>query len=155
MLQASRDDDDVPTALHSHVIDGGDDGRDASADRLGGKKFSGAFQAYMSGVLPRSVAEERRGWMRWWDVPYVRGRVYARFGKETTDALLRIERDGHEFNDVAAESGIGRVQLLRYCGRVRKLLNAYYSYGVSHQKIRLARHIRDDTRSDWHSDDNE
>ena len=140
-------------ALHSQVIDGGDGERDATADRLGGKRYSGAFLAYMSGVLPRSVAEERRGWMRWWEVPYVLGRVYARFGKEATDAIVRVERDNVELNVVAAESGIGRVQLLRYCGRVRKLTSAYYGYGVSHQKIRAARHIRDDTRSDWHEGD--
>lgn len=144
---------DVPLALHSHVIDGADGERDATADRLGGKRFSGAFMAYMSGVLPRSVAEERWGRLHWSEIPYVRGRMYARFGKETVDAVLRIERDGVSLDEVAVASGLGRVKLCRDISRMRKLTGAYYRHGVSQQKIRHAKRIRDDTRSDWHEGD--
>lgn len=146
---------DVPLALHSHGIDGADGERDATADRLGGKRFSGAFMAYMNGVLPRSVAEERWGRLHWSEVPYVLGRMYARFGKETVDAVLRIERDGAPFDEVAAASGLGRVKLCRDISRLRKLAGAFYHYGVAQQKIRMARHIRDDTRSDWRARDDE
>ena len=134
---------DIPVALHSHVIDGGDGERDTTADRLGGKKFSGAFQAYMSGVLPHMVAEEKHGWMRWWEVSYVMGRLYARFGKDVVDAVLRIERDDVDLAVVAIESGFGRVKLCRDISRVRKLSQSYFHFGVTHQKIRLAKHVRD------------
>lgn len=144
---------DVPLALHSQVIDGADGERDATADRLGGKRYSGAFLAYMGAVLPRSVAEERWGRQHWSEVPYVLGRMYARFGKETVDAVVRIERDGADLDEVAAVSGLGRVKLCRDISRMRKLNGAYYRHGISHQKIRVAKSVRDDTRSDWHEGD--
>lgn len=68
-----------------------------------GPDWAPEFARYMSPILPRIVAEERRIWLRWWDNEYVRGRLMKRLGANTVLAALACLRDGGDANDVASE----------------------------------------------------
>jgi hypothetical protein len=69
--------------------------------KLGGKRWSRAFTHYISGALPRSIAEGDRELREWWTTDYGRARVargfLARYGDRTT-------RDGRSLAEVAWEA---------------------------------------------------
>jgi hypothetical protein len=116
--------DTVPSRINVSRIDSVE-GRDASADRLGGLAYAPEFARYIRDELPLRIAQER-GQCRWWDVRYVRGRMYARFGKEVVDIALLVMRDEAPVDLVAEVTGRSSVWILRQLGLVQKLAPLYW-----------------------------
>lgn len=93
---------------------------------------------YFSPVLPRTVAEEKGRWLRWWEVSYVLSRMYVRMGKATVDTVLMVERDGRSLAAVATETQHSIAWMTRKIGLSRTLAASYFNYHVhttaSHQQ---------------------
>jgi hypothetical protein len=124
LFEVGRD-DTVPSRINVLRIDSVE-GHDASPDRLGGLAFAPEFARYMRDVVPQWLTEQRRGQARWWNVRYVRGRLYKRFGKEVVEIALLVLRDEVPVDLVAEVSGRSTVWILRHVGLVQRFAPLYW-----------------------------
>jgi hypothetical protein len=117
--------DTVPSRINVLRIDSVE-GHDTTPDRLGGLAFAPEFARYMRDVAPAWLAQQRRGQARWWDVKYVRGRLYKRFGKEVVEIALYVLRDEVPVDLVAEVSGRSSVWILGQLNLVQRLAPLYW-----------------------------
>jgi hypothetical protein len=115
-------DDWTPGRINVNHIESTDS---LSLDYLGSLAFAPEFIRWIRDELPLRIAQER-GKCCWWDVRYVRGRMYSRFGKEVVEIALLVMRDEIPMHLVAEVSGRSSVWILRQLGHVQKLAPLYF-----------------------------
>jgi hypothetical protein len=116
--------DTTPSRINVNRIESVE-GASVSEDYLGSLAFAPEFARWIRDELPLRIAQER-GQCRWWDVRYVKGRMYSRFGKEVVEIALLVMRDEIPVHLVAEVSGRSSVWILRQLGLVQKLAPLYF-----------------------------
>jgi hypothetical protein len=116
--------DSVPGRINVLEVDSVE-GKDATPDRLGGCAYAPEFTRYIKDSLPRWVAEQR-GDAAWWDVSYVKGRLYARFGKQVTDAAVMIWRDERTVAQAAEAVSMKPIKLSSELNLLVRLVPFYW-----------------------------
>jgi hypothetical protein len=126
--------DTIPTRINVHRIESVD--AFASPDRLGGLAYAPEFAAFIRDSVPQWLAEQRGGNVRWWDVKYVRGRMFKRFGKEIVDIALWCLRDEVPVDVIAETTGRSTVWIYRQLALVKKLAPLYWKQDTRARMMR-------------------
>lgn len=128
-------DDWAPSRINVSRVEGVES---RSADYLGSLAYAPEFARWIRDALPLRQSEER-GQVRWWDVRYVRGRLYKHFGKEVVEIALLVFRDEVPVDLVAEVTGRSSVWILGRLGQVQKFAPLYWRNDPYARNRRAAR----------------